>query len=228
MHPRLDALPPPQRRLWTELRATPRRFVLYGGTAIALRLAHRESEDFDFFSAEPLVGDDLLTGIPYLSEAMVVQRARDTLTCVVDRGGPVRVSFFGGLSLNHVDSPQTAEGAGILVASLRDLGGTKAQVVQSRALAKDYMDVDALMRLGDVPLASMLSAAAAIHGDRYNAMLTLKALTYFDDGDLAELPAEVRKRLSQAAARVDPTSVPRYESRPGLGASSPRRGPRVP
>ena len=41
MHPRLDALPPPQRRLWTELRATPRRFVLYGGTAIALRLAPR-------------------------------------------------------------------------------------------------------------------------------------------------------------------------------------------
>lgn len=88
--------------------------------------------------------------------------------------------------------------------------------------------VDALMRLGGVPLASMLSAAAAIHGDRYNAMLTLKALTYFDDGDLAELPAEVRKRLSQAAVRVDPTSVPRYESRPGLGASGPRRGPRVP
>lgn len=155
MHPRLDALPPPQRRLWPELRATPRRFVLYGGTVIALRLAHRESEDFDFFSFEPLVGDHLLAGIPYLSEAMVVHRARDTLTCMVDRGGPVRVSFFGGL--------------------------------------------------------------------------TLKALTYFDDGDLAELPAEVRKRLSQAAAGVDPTSsVPRYESRPGLGASGPRKGPSVP
>lgn len=222
MNPRLDALPSPQRRLWPELRATPRRFVLYGGTAIALRLAHRKSEDFDFFSSEPLDGDALLAGIPYLNEAMVVQRARDTLTCVVDRGGPVRLSFFGGLSLNRVESPQTAEGAGILVASLRDLGGTKARVVQSRALSKDYIDIDALMRLGGISLTSMLGAAAAIHGERYNAMLTLKALTYFGDGDLADLPPEVRKRLSQAAAKVDSAVIPRYEPRSGLGPRSPR------
>ena len=102
MIPRLDILPPPQRQLWPELRATPSRFVLYGGTAIALRLAHRESEDFAFFSAEPFDGDALLAEIPYLDGAQVVQRAPDTLTCLVDRGGPVRVSFFGGLSLNFL------------------------------------------------------------------------------------------------------------------------------
>lgn len=136
---------------------------------------------------------------------------------MVDRSGPVRVSFFGGLSLNHIRSSQTAEGAGILVASLQDLGGTKAQVVQTRALAKDYIDVDAHMRLGGVPLAAMLGAAAAIRGERYNAMLTLKALTYFGDGDLPELPAAVRKRLSHAATTLDATSIPRYEPLPGLG-----------
>jgi hypothetical protein len=34
--PRLDILPPPQRRLWDELGEVPPEFVLYGGTAIAL------------------------------------------------------------------------------------------------------------------------------------------------------------------------------------------------
>jgi hypothetical protein len=29
-------------------------FVLYGGAAIALRLGHRQSVDFDFFSSRPL------------------------------------------------------------------------------------------------------------------------------------------------------------------------------
>ena len=221
MNPRLDALPPPQRRLWPELRATPRRFVLYGGTAIALRLAHRRSEDFDFFSSESFDGDALLAEIPYLNDAKVLQRAKDTLTCVVDRRGPVRVSFFGGLALNRVRLPRIAEGVGIPVASLEDLGGTKAQVVQARALAKDYIDVDALMRLGGLPLAAMLGAAAAIHGELYNAMLTLKALTYFGDGDLAELPTAVRKRLTHAAATVDTASIPRYEPLPGLRPSSP-------
>ena len=36
--PRLDILPPPQRRLWDELAAVPGEFVLYGGTALALHL----------------------------------------------------------------------------------------------------------------------------------------------------------------------------------------------
>jgi hypothetical protein len=46
--PRLDALPPTQRALWPELAAVPHRYVLYGGTALALRFAHRPSVDFDF------------------------------------------------------------------------------------------------------------------------------------------------------------------------------------
>jgi hypothetical protein len=32
--PRLEILPPPQRRLWDELAAVPEEFVLYGGTAL--------------------------------------------------------------------------------------------------------------------------------------------------------------------------------------------------
>ncbi|MDA8251065.1 MAG: hypothetical protein M0Z28_18105 [Rhodospirillales bacterium] len=33
--PRLDILPPPQRRLWDALAAVPQAFVLYGGPACA-------------------------------------------------------------------------------------------------------------------------------------------------------------------------------------------------
>lgn len=50
--PRLDILPPSQRRLWDELKSTPRSFILYGGTALALGLGHRASEDFDFFATD--------------------------------------------------------------------------------------------------------------------------------------------------------------------------------
>ncbi len=51
----MEVLPPAQKRLWPELRAAAELgFVLYGGTAIALRLGHRHSVDFDFFSEKPL------------------------------------------------------------------------------------------------------------------------------------------------------------------------------
>ena len=69
------------------MRTTPPQFVLYGGTALALRLAHRRSEDFDFFSAEPIDSTRLLDTIPYLREAEVIRRAENTLTCIVDCGG---------------------------------------------------------------------------------------------------------------------------------------------
>ena len=52
--PRLDILPAAQRKLWPELKPVQQQgFVLYGGTAIALRLGHRQSVDFDFFSSRP-------------------------------------------------------------------------------------------------------------------------------------------------------------------------------
>ena len=57
---RYDILPDAQRKIWPQLAAFKERFVLYGGTALALRLGHRQSVDFDFFSDANLEHDTLL------------------------------------------------------------------------------------------------------------------------------------------------------------------------
>jgi len=41
--PKLNILPASQQAVWKELKATPKHFVLYGGTALAPRLGHRVS-----------------------------------------------------------------------------------------------------------------------------------------------------------------------------------------
>ena len=61
----LSILPEPQKRLWAELKDTPKTFVLYGGTALALRLGHRQSEDFDFVSDKSFRAAALRESIPY-------------------------------------------------------------------------------------------------------------------------------------------------------------------
>lgn len=72
--PRLDILPPGQRRLWPELAPlAPAGFVLYGGTAIALRRGHRVSVAFDCFQSRPLDRAGLDRPLPWLSDATVVQ-----------------------------------------------------------------------------------------------------------------------------------------------------------
>lgn len=49
--PHWEVLPPEQREIWPQLVASfSMGFVLYGGTAVALRLGHRTSVDFDFFT----------------------------------------------------------------------------------------------------------------------------------------------------------------------------------
>src|SRR3954453_9603793 len=65
--PRLDILPESQRRLWPELDAVPSDFVLYGGTALALQLGHRVSEDFDFSSSAGFDPDRLRSRLPFFS-----------------------------------------------------------------------------------------------------------------------------------------------------------------
>jgi hypothetical protein len=197
--PRLDILPAPQRRLWEELGEVPPEFVLYGDTAIALHLGHRESVDFDFFADRDIDARALLA-LPMLRGAVVTQDEPNTLGCEVDRGGPVRLSFFGVPALPRLAAPLVADGHGLRVASLRDLAGTKIAVLPRRAEAKDYLDVDAILRDGSVSLAAALDAARALYGDAFNAISALKALVYFEDGSVARLPADVKGRLRAAVA----------------------------
>ena len=213
--PRLDILPPAQRRLWDELGETPPGFVLYGGTAIALRLAHRHSEDFDFFSNQNFEPRELLNGVRYLKASTVRQESANTLTCRIDRSGRVLVSFFGGLSLNRVADPDLASGTRLPVASLLDLAATKLVVVVQRASLKDYLDLDAILQTG-IDLPTALAAARAVHGEQFNPLLSLKALTFFEEGDVKRLEPERRHRLSAAARAVNIHKLPDLGCREGL------------
>ncbi len=193
----------------------PAAFALYGGTALALRIAHRTSVDFDFFSSEPFDPDYLAQAVPWLHNAERVQVDVNTLTCRVDRGGPVLVSFLGGLRIGQVAEHDQVQGMSLSVASLLDIAGSKAAVIQKRAEARDYIDIDALMRNG-VDLPTVLAAGRAVYGGQFNPLVTLKALTYFDD--VPELPREVRARLSAAVRAVDVTDLPELQPlrRPAL------------
>ncbi|HEY3812649.1 MAG TPA: nucleotidyl transferase AbiEii/AbiGii toxin family protein [Caulobacteraceae bacterium] len=207
LHPRLDILPPPQLALWPELGATPDAFTLYGGTALALRLGHRTSIDFDFFAWESFDPSQLLQDVPYLRKARVLQQEANTLTCLLDRDGPVQVSYFGMRRLEIIAPAAAIESPAIRIASLIDLAGTKAAVVQKRAEAKDYLDIHALIRAG-VSLPMALTAAGIVYGEQFNSQITLKALSYFDDGNLSDLPRRVQDELAAAARDVDLDRLP--------------------
>ena len=101
---------------------------------------------------------------------------------------------------------------GVRIASLIDLAGMKTAVVQQRAEAKDYLDLHALINQEVADLPTALAAASRIFPDSFQPQLTLKALTYFGDGDLHTLPETVRLGLVKAVRAVDLDRLPDLEN----------------
>lgn len=210
LFPQLDILPPTQRALWPKLAAVRQHsFVLYGGTAVALYLGHRESVDFDFFTNRPFQPDELFADYSFLRDSEVFQSQPNTLTVLTaghdtDR---VKISFFGGLRFGRLGPPhKTADGV-MSVASLADLLAHKLKTVLQRVEPKDYLDIDALLQQG-MDLPSGLAGASLLF-PAFAPQECLKALVYFEDEGLRDLPSTLEARLLSAAKNVRsiPTAV---------------------
>ena len=204
--PRMDILPPAQRQLWHELGpAAVLGFVLYGGTAIALRLGHRASVDFDFFSEKPLDRESIREVFPFMAQSIVLQDERNALSvlvpCVDAERTHIKVSFFGAIGFGRVGEPQMTEDGVLRVASLDDLMATKVKVVLQRAEAKDYRDIAEMIRAG-VSVPRGLAAARELFGPSFQPSESLKALVYFADGDLGTLTKNEKSTLVQTVSAV--------------------------
>lgn len=212
--PRLDALPEAQRRLWPTLRPLMALgFVLYGGTAISLRLGHRQSVDFDFFSDQPLDTQTLRSQVAWLATAKVLQEAPDTLTVLARTSTSgvwrasaeetVKVSFFGGISFGRLANPDITDDQVAQIASRDDLLATKLKALLQRVEAKDYLDIVALLGAG-ADLDRGLAGARALYGPAFQPAECLKALVYFQGGDLDTLPVDTKDALIRAVAASGP------------------------
>jgi hypothetical protein len=198
--PRLETLPTSQRNLWPQLSAIGEEFVLYGGTALSLQLGGRQSIDFDFFAPSSINPEVLSNRYPFLKGAPLVQRGPSTATYSVKCPESVKVSFFGDLKFGRVDETCRFTDNGVVAAGLLDLAAQKVKVVQQRAETKDYLDICALLGAG-ITLQRALGAGQVLYPE-LNPAITLKALTFFTDGDLGLLPQKNRSQLIAAVSAV--------------------------
>jgi Nucleotidyl transferase AbiEii toxin, Type IV TA system len=202
----MGILPPEQTRLWAKLAAVNQfGMVLYGGTALALRLGHRTSVDFDFFTEKLLDKPKLHNSLPFIANSTVLQDTENTYTVLVppvgNAPGYVKVSFFGMIRFGRVGMPSWTEDGVMQVASLDDLMATKLKVLLQRVEAKDYIDIAAMVNAG-VSLEKGLASAKRMYGQSFQPSESLKAMVYFKGGDLASLAVETKNILIEAVSRV--------------------------
>jgi hypothetical protein len=160
--------------------------------------------DFDFFSDRELSREHIMSALAFLKDSRLLQDQTNTLTFLASSAAqePVRVSFFGGINHGRVGSPRLTDDEVIQVASLDDLMATKVKTVMQRIEAKDYQDIAAMLTAG-MSLAKAMGSAVRMYGAaNFQPSESIKALVYFEGGDLQDLADEDKRILVQAVRGV--------------------------
>ena len=119
------------------------RFYLAGGTALALYLGHRDSIDFDFFTAKDFDSPSLMEELRTIFQELPIEEKmshNNTLTLKVDN---VDMSFF---KINENQLEPLRETEHIHLASLTDIGCMKLSALLGRSVLKDYVDLYAICK----------------------------------------------------------------------------------
>ncbi len=155
---------------------------LGGGTALALQLAHRRSEDLDFFVTEEF--DDLsftrniqLEGLDTL---VINQSSQHTELMIQSTKVDLireRVPLKFPLKFIH---PETEN---LRMADARDIGQMKIISIGSRGSKKDFVDLYCLTR-EIITLESLIAMATEEdRGIKYSKLLFLKGLVDFEEAE---------------------------------------------
>lgn len=172
-------------------------FYLAGGTALALQIGHRMSQDFDWFiphlgEVESLLRMFQAAGI----ECMVTSTDRETCYVSVDN---VQVSFLG-YDYPLLQKKVLYADYGMYLAGLDDIAAMKLAAVASRGSRKDFVDLYFLFKLHR-PLKDCLS----LYKEKYRIRdigYVMRSLVYFENAE-AEPEMQMIASLSWAALKSD-------------------------
>jgi hypothetical protein len=176
-------------KLIQQLQALPelREFYLVGGTALALQLGHRNSIDIDLFTKNDFTPESLLK---FLESAFSIQPSFATKNTLFSIINSIKVDFICH-AYPLVLPPITEEGITFL--SLQDIAAMKLNAISnSGKRLKDFIDVYFLLE--HFSLKEMIEFYA-IKYPRFNPLIALKAINYFEDIDSAIDPPKLKAKL---------------------------------
>ena len=174
-------------------------FFLAGGTALALYLDHRKSNDIDLFSNFDFNSGVILEQIQHDFSFRLYLSASNTLKGFI---GEINVDLLAH-RYELIAGPETIHEVSVL--SLPDIIAMKLNAIStSGQRSKDFIDIFYLLQHYDI--AKMLEFYKKKYKQE-NVGHILKSLIYFDDVDLADWPVlianpklrwiDVRKRIEK-------------------------------
>jgi hypothetical protein len=155
---------------------------LAGGTAVALYLGHRRSDDFDWFTPQTIPPAKLLADVEGLGFPVSVRQNTEG-TFLANVSG-VSFSVFR-FRYPLLESPVVLDGCAL--ASIRDLAAMKLLAIYQRGTKKDFIDIHAILEAKHFTLPEMFAAFSEKYSIDDTSELR-RALVYFDDADKLPMP----------------------------------------
>ena len=155
------------------------RAYLGGGTALALQLGHRRSDDLDFFVPENFDTPALLMETAKRAPTLIIlnQTSRHTEILI----NSVKVDLIlEQVSLTWSARPIHSEINNLKMADAVDIGRMKLLTIGSRGGRKDFVDIFCLTR-SVIPLKTLIALSIEENqGIKYSKLLFLKGLVDFE------------------------------------------------
>lgn len=151
-------------------------FYLAGGTGLALLIGHRDSIDFDFFTANPIDTQRFYLDLLDLfrnHKIVKIQEEKNTLTVIVD--DHIKISFF---TFPYPVLEDFVEDEDLKIASILDIACMKLSAIVGRSVLKDYIDIYFILKT--CKLSNILNKLTKKMPD-LDHNLVLKSLVYFED-----------------------------------------------
>ncbi len=174
-------------------------FYLSGGTALALHLGHRESEDLDFFAQYEFNPQLLLNKLEKITTLTDISLDSGTLNCYAEE---VKLQFLH-YPYDLLETPTTFQN--IKLSSVIDIACTKLITISARGSKKDFLDLFFILQ--EYSLTELFSMLPKKYTQTdYNLLHLLKSLVFFEDAENQPNP-KMHKQVSWEVAKKHITNA---------------------
>lgn len=165
---------------------TIKKFYLAGGTALALQLGHRISNDLDFFSQNGFDENFTIQRLAEMGNFQLEKRAEQTIIGILN---DTKVSFF---DYNYPLLKEPENIGNIRIADVSDVACMKIDAIASRGTKRDFIDVYFIAKnvisLGDI----FVNFEKKFSSLNYNMIHIKKSLVFFEDAEDDASPQMLR------------------------------------
>ncbi len=152
-------------------------FVLGGGTALTLQLAHRKSFDFDFFSPSPISKKLLEKLSRVLPIENISINTPDELTFFTTSKIKITFLYYPFKPLfGHIN----ASGE-LRLFTIKEIALQKAYTIGRRGEYRDYFDLYTILKDGYTNLHELVTGGKQVYNGAFDEKLFLEQLVYYGD-----------------------------------------------